>query len=104
MKIDHGGAREPFAAYRKALEAVPAATQGPQQANPWGATPAQVPDSAQISAQSRQLAQAHDSVRSTPATRATMIDEIKAQIKSGTYTIDDHDLASKLLKPRGTDA
>src|SRR5579883_679652 len=98
MKIDHGGAREPFAAYRKALEAVPAATQGPQQANPWGATPAQVPDSAQISAQ------AHDSVRSTPATRATMIDEIKAQIKSGTYTIDDHDLASKLLKPRGTDA
>jgi len=99
MKIDHGGAREPYAAYRKALASVPGAAQGSQQANPTDAAPAQAADSAEISVQSRQLAQAHNSVRSTPATRSDVISEIKAQIKAGTYSIDDHDLARKLVKP-----
>lgn len=101
MKIDNGAAQQTLAsaAYRstagsQACAVAPSSTQS--SAVEGTRTPAN--DRADISAQSRLRAQALDAVRATPESRTELVARLRAQVQSGAYAIDDHALASHLVR------
>jgi flagellar biosynthesis anti-sigma factor FlgM len=98
MKID-GGAQGAYAAYRAAANKP---TRGTVSGAPEGSDTTAVTrpqaDHADISAQGRVRAQAIDAVRAAPASRTALVAELRAQIKDGSYTIDEPTLASRLAQ------
>lgn len=95
MKVENGAAQQAYAsaAYRSAQGVTPRATGGAADAD---AAKAQASDSVAISQQGRLRAQALDAVRSTPDARAKLVMDLRSQIKTGTFTVDDHKLAAHL--------
>jgi len=97
MKID-GGTQGAYAAYRAAVKPTrDAASAAPEGSSATKVTRPQA-DHADISAQGRLRAQAIDAVRATPESRTALVAELRAQIKDGSYTIDEHTLASRLAQ------
>ena len=101
MKIDNGAAQQALAsaAYRSAAGGQARAV-APSSTQSSAVEGARVPlnDRADISTQSRLRAQALDAVRATPEARADLVAQLRAQVQSGTYAIDDHALASHLAR------
>lgn len=99
MKIDHAAAQQAYAsaAYRSAVD--PSRLTGGTAAGPDAPlSTTATNDSVQISSQSRLRAQALDAVRSAPDGRAKLVDELRSQIKAGTYSVDHQNLATQLAK------
>jgi flagellar biosynthesis anti-sigma factor FlgM len=100
MKIDNAAAQQAYAsaAYRNAIDPSRGVAQGAQGTAGADATKLQTNDRVNISAQGRLRAQALDAVRSAPATRAKLVMELRSQIKTGTYTVDEAALARHLAQ------
>ncbi|MDQ2829365.1 MAG: flagellar biosynthesis anti-sigma factor FlgM [Chloroflexota bacterium] len=97
MKID-GGTQGAYEAYRAAAKPARGTASGaPEGSDATKVTRPQA-DHADISAQGRLRAQAIDAVRATPESRTALVAELRAQIKDGSYTIDEHKLASRLAQ------
>lgn len=100
MKVDNGVAQQAYAsaAYRSAQDparVAPGAPKGVQDAEA-GIAKTRSSDSIAISAQGRLRAQALDAVRSTPEARAKLVLDLRSQIKTGTFTMDDNKLAGQI--------
>ena len=101
MKIDNGAAQQALAsaAYRSdAGGRAGAVAPSPTQSSEVEAARVPANDRADISAQSRLRAQALDAVRATPESRIDLVAQLRAQINAGSFTIDDHALASHLAR------
>ncbi len=92
MKINSGAAQQAQELYRKQNEQ-PNAPAGGSSA----ATGTQKPDRADISAAGRLKAQALDAVTSAPDTRSDLVNRLRSQVQSGTYQMDEQQLASKIV-------
>ncbi len=96
MKID-GGTQGAYEAYRAAAKPARGTVSGAPEGSDTTVTRPQA-DHAEISAQGRLRAQAIDAVRATPESRTALVAELRAQIKDGSYTIDEPKLASRLAQ------
>ncbi len=56
------------------------------------------PDSIQISSLGKDIQSARQAVLNTPDIREDKVEPIKAEINSGTYSVDNSDFASRLLE------
>ncbi len=98
MKVDNGAAQQAYAsaAYRSAQEPGRVAPQAPKGTPDAPASQGRGGDSVAISSQGRLRAQALDAVRSTPEARAKLVMELRSQVKTGTFTVDDNKLAARI--------
>jgi negative regulator of flagellin synthesis FlgM len=92
VKINSGAAQQAQELYRKQNEQPKVPTGGSS-----AVTGTQKPDRADISAAGRLKAQAMDAVASTPDTRSDLVNRLRAQVQSGTYQVDEQQLASRLV-------
>ena len=97
MKIDNNMAQQAYAAYRNAAD--PAKSGGAQQ-QPQSAAVAkpQQPDKVELSAKSRQYAQALTAAQNAPATREDLVASLRTQVQNGTYKVDTHSLANAVAR------
>jgi flagellar biosynthesis anti-sigma factor FlgM len=96
MKIDSGAAQQAYAAYRNTTDP----SRGPQGAPQVkeGSNGTQRADSADISAGGRLRASALSTVHAAPDTREALVQSLREQVQSGTYKVDEHRLADKLIR------
>jgi negative regulator of flagellin synthesis FlgM len=92
MKINSSAAQQAQELYRKQNE-----QPKPPSGGVSAATGAQKPDRADISAAGRLKAQALDAVASAPDTRADLVNSLRSQIQSGTYQVNEQQLATHIL-------
>ena len=97
MKID-GGTLGACEAYRAAAKPARGTASGAPEGSDAAKVTRPQADHADISAQGRLRAQAIDAVRATPESRTALVAELRAQIKDGSYTIDEPKLASRLAQ------
>ncbi len=97
MKIDSGAAQQAYAAYRNTAEPARGA-QGAPQTKETASGGTQRADSADISASGRLRAKALNAVHATPETREALVQSLRDQVQSGTYKVDEHRLADKLIR------
>ncbi len=94
MKINSNAARQAQELYRKQNDQ----TQTARKAAEAEAAATQKPDRADISAAGRLKAQALDAVKAAPETRANLVENLRGQVQSGAYSVNDQKLASHLTR------
>jgi negative regulator of flagellin synthesis FlgM len=72
-------------------------TSAPAGPAPQQPASARRPDAVELSGGAGLVRRAHAAAGSAPDARAERVAEIKAQVQSGTYTVDNQALAEKLL-------
>lgn len=97
MKIDNGAAQQAYAAYRNDTDAARGA-QGTPQARDTASGGTQKVDSADISTSGRLRARALNAVHAAPDTREARVQTLRDQVQTGTYKINEHRLADKLIQ------
>lgn len=58
----------------------------------------------ELSSEGRALMRASQIARSTPDVRADRVAELRAQVEAGTYRVNSHDLARRILEELGATA
>jgi negative regulator of flagellin synthesis FlgM len=92
LKINSNAAQQAQELYRKQTEQPKAATEGGS-----AVSGAQKPDRADISAAGRLKAQAMDAVVAAPDTRSDLVNRLRSQVQSGTYQVDEQQLAGHIV-------
>jgi flagellar biosynthesis anti-sigma factor FlgM len=92
LKINSSAAQQAQELYRKQTEQPKPPTGGGS-----AATGTQKPDRADISTAGRLKAQAMDAVAAAPDTRADLVNSLRSQVQSGTYQVNEQQLASHIL-------
>ncbi|MGH2347639.1 MAG: flagellar biosynthesis anti-sigma factor FlgM [Chloroflexota bacterium] len=92
MKINSGAAQQARELYHRQNEqAKPAGAAGTEAAQ------AQKPDLADISAAGRLKAQALAAVTAAPDTRSDLVARLHSEVQSGTYKVDERQLAGRIV-------
>ena len=97
MKIDNGAAQQAYAAYRNSTDPARGTQAAPQAKEAASGGPQKV-DSADISAGGRMRARALSAVHAAPDSREALVQSLRDQVQSGTYKVDEHRLADKLIR------
>src|ERR1035437_7230937 len=100
MKVGETAAQQARAAYQQVTQPAAATTPG-QASTQSGAVRAPWHDSAVISAQAHRHALALQAVQAASDVRPEAVAKFSSQIKNGTYTVDEQNLATQLMKPSG---
>jgi flagellar biosynthesis anti-sigma factor FlgM len=98
MKVESTAAQLAQAAYRNTTDSTHAVGQAAASNT---SVPAKVQrgDQASISTEARRHADALSSVQAAPDTRENLVVKYQAQIKNGTYKVNENNIADQLLKP-----
>lgn len=100
MKIHNTSTQDAQAAYRNTTEPSQGVVQGQTSGGMAPAT-TQRADMAVISTQGRRQALALSAVQSASDVDETTVAQLRSEVKSGTYKVDEQNLATQLMKPSG---
>jgi len=96
VKIDSGAARQAYAAYQST--GVVKRGGGETAAADDGAASVGKADHASISSDARLKARALDAAHAAPPARAELVAGLRAQVRAGTFKVDDDSLARSLAR------
>ncbi len=100
MKVNNTSARDAQAAYRSTTDPSQGITQGQTTGGTSSAT-SQRADMAVISAQGRRQALALSAVQTASDVDEATVAQLRSEVKSGAYQVNEENLATKLTQPSG---